>query len=348
MADPHILIITTMRNEGPFILEWLAHHRALGVGRFLIYANECDDGTDVLLERLHTADVLTYVPFTPKGRSVQWPVLRAARETGAYADAQWVLCIDCDEFVNLRAPLATLSDLIDTVPVADAFALGWRLFGSGGHLHFDPAPVTQRFQRAAPEVMLFPAASRFFKSLYRKDASLFARPGIHRPKRRSASKDLPVWVDGSGLGLGDGFAQADAQILLRPDQCGRDLVQLNHYSLRSAEDFLIKRRRGLPNRRDKDLDASYWAERNFNTVEDRSIDRHAAGTQAELARLMALPGISQAHGACITKHRAQIAKQLAKPAEARLFTRLSLLPDSIPPDEPTARAMLRIVSDAGR
>lgn len=348
MAQHNILIITTMRNEGPFILEWLAHHRALGVGRFLIYANDCDDGTDVLLERLDAAGVVSYVPFKPKGRSVQWPALRAARDTQAYAEAEWVLCIDCDEFVALRDPLATLPDLIEAVPTADAFALVWRLFGSAGHMQFDPAPVTQRFQRAAPEVMQFPAASRFFKTLYRKDKQLFARPGIHRPKRRGSANRVPVWMDGSGAVLDRGFAENDDQILLRPDQCGRDLVQLNHYSLRSAEDFLIKRRRGLPNRRDKDLDASYWAERNFNTVEDRSIERHAAGTGLALADLMALPEVAEAHEACIVAHRAQIAKQLSKPAEARLFTRLSLLPDSIPPDEATARDMLRIVSEAGR
>jgi hypothetical protein len=41
---------------------------------------------------------------------------------------------------------------------------------------------------------MFPAASRFFKTLYRVNA--FARPGIHRPKPK-ASKPAR-WVDGSG------------------------------------------------------------------------------------------------------------------------------------------------------
>ena len=345
---PDILIITTMRNEGPFILEWVAHHRALGATGFLVYSNACDDGSDGLLDRLHSAGIVTHVPHTPKGRAIQWPALRAARETQTYASADWVLPIDCDEFVNLRAPLESIDDLIQTVPDADAVALGWRLFGSAGQLHFDPAPITVRFDRAAPDVLVFPAASRFFKTLYRNDRTLFARPGIHRPKLRGSAKRLPLWVDGSGNRLEDAFVQNEDQILLRPDQCGRALVQLNHYSLRSAEDFLIKRRRGLPNRRDKDLDASYWAERNFNTVEDRSIARHADASEAELARLMELPGVTQAHALCVDRHRAQIEKQLEKPGEARLFTRLSLLPDSIPPDDTVAREMLKIVASAGR
>jgi hypothetical protein len=45
-------IVTTMKNEGPFILEWLAYHRAIGVEDFLIYTNDCSDGTDTMLELL--------------------------------------------------------------------------------------------------------------------------------------------------------------------------------------------------------------------------------------------------------------------------------------------------------
>jgi len=39
------LMITSMRNEAPYILEWLAYHRSIGVDGFLIYSNDCDDAT---------------------------------------------------------------------------------------------------------------------------------------------------------------------------------------------------------------------------------------------------------------------------------------------------------------
>jgi hypothetical protein len=45
-------IVTTMKNEGPFILEWIAYHRAIGVDDFLIYTNDCTDGTDTMLQML--------------------------------------------------------------------------------------------------------------------------------------------------------------------------------------------------------------------------------------------------------------------------------------------------------
>ena len=41
-----------MKNEGPFILEWIAYHLAIGVDDFLIYTNDCTDGTDEFLDIL--------------------------------------------------------------------------------------------------------------------------------------------------------------------------------------------------------------------------------------------------------------------------------------------------------
>ncbi len=45
-------IVTTMKYEGPFILEWLAYHRAIGFDDILVYTNDCDDGTDDMLAML--------------------------------------------------------------------------------------------------------------------------------------------------------------------------------------------------------------------------------------------------------------------------------------------------------
>ena len=41
-----------VKNEGAFLIEWLAHHRACGFTDFLVYSNDCSDGTDVMLDRL--------------------------------------------------------------------------------------------------------------------------------------------------------------------------------------------------------------------------------------------------------------------------------------------------------
>ncbi|MES2816741.1 MAG: glycosyltransferase family 2 protein, partial [Pseudomonadota bacterium] len=47
-----ITAVLCVRNEAAFLLEWLAHHRACGVTDFLVFTNDCDDGTDAMLDRL--------------------------------------------------------------------------------------------------------------------------------------------------------------------------------------------------------------------------------------------------------------------------------------------------------
>ena len=56
-----ILAVTTLRNEAPFIVEWVAHMRAIGVTDLLVYTNDCDDGTDALLAVLAKHGILHHI-----------------------------------------------------------------------------------------------------------------------------------------------------------------------------------------------------------------------------------------------------------------------------------------------
>jgi hypothetical protein len=53
-----VLAVTIMRNEAPFLLEWIAYHQHIGVTDYLIYTNDCEDGTDFLLDRLAALGVV--------------------------------------------------------------------------------------------------------------------------------------------------------------------------------------------------------------------------------------------------------------------------------------------------
>ena len=51
LGGSHV-IMTTMKNEGPFILEWVAYNLSIGVTGFVIFTNNCEDGTDLIADRL--------------------------------------------------------------------------------------------------------------------------------------------------------------------------------------------------------------------------------------------------------------------------------------------------------
>ena len=89
---------------------------------------------------------------------------------------------------------------------------------------------------------------------------------------------------------------------------GYDLVTLNHYAVRSAESYLVKRDRGRVNHVDRGQGVAYWFRMNHNAVEDRSIRRYDTRVAEERARLAGRPGIEAAHEASVAWHREQIAE----------------------------------------
>ena len=104
-ADPQkILIVTKMKNEGPFILEWLAHHLAIGVTDFLIYSNDCTDGTDDLLDVLQKRGLVQHRenPFRKVGKSIHNAVYSACLKEPVYRQADWLLTMDVDEFIDVH------------------------------------------------------------------------------------------------------------------------------------------------------------------------------------------------------------------------------------------------------
>ncbi len=320
-----ILAVTCMRNEGPYCLEWIAHHKAAGVSDFLIFTHDCDDGTDRILDLVPG---VTHFPFTPDpDKSVQWQAMRLADGHLLMAQADWVIFFDCDEFLCLEAPMRTFGHLIASVDEkTNAIALPWRLFGAAGQEGLANTLTPTRFRRAAPDPFFLPAGS-FFKTLFRPSA--FQKLGVHRPKNKGNNGG--VWNLGGTQAAPDGFSQTENRINLYGMMQSSAQARLNHYSLRSAAEFMVKRGRGLPNRTTKTLDLHYWAERNFNTVEDRSIDPMLIATDAELAALRALPGVQEAHDCAIRWHRDAFDALMRDPAEIQFYWHLILLGSSTPP-----------------
>ncbi|MFY0691160.1 MAG: glycosyltransferase family 2 protein [Paracoccaceae bacterium] len=334
-----ITIVTTMRNEGPHLLEWLAHHKAAGVTDFLIYSNECADGTDTLLDVLDQAGLVTHIRQKTGSKPPQWQALRAAWEHPVVTGSDWLACIDCDEFINLNNSFSGIPHLIEQSG-ADAIALQWRLFGHNGHADITDTPTTERFTAAAPPNLIYPALGNYFKTLFRRQGP-FRQFGVHRPRQKAPPRHAaPVWRDGAGRTMPQGFAQTDTRILIWPPRSVAGEVRLNHYSLRSAADFMIKRDRGLPNHRKKPIDLSYWVERNFNTCEDRSIAAMRPATEACLTDLRAISGVSELQDAAVDWHRRRFEELLSDPEELKLYGRILLASGSTPPEDALARELI--------
>ncbi len=319
-----ILSVTSVRNEAPYLLEWIAHHRAAGVTDFLFFSNDCDDGTDVLLDQLSAAGEVVHVPHTPQsGKSIQWQALRQAWKHPLRKEADWIMVTDVDEFLNIHVDGHTLQALFAQVePGADAILLPWRLFGNNDRVAIEDAPVTTQFTRSIPASAQYPVAASLFKTLFRAKGP-FNQFGVHRPKQKDPEKaGLPRILDGSGEPAHPYLVRAPQRLSLYDMGVARNLVELNHYATRSAAAFLVKRDRGLPNRASKKIDLAYWVERNFNTEENSSIAAMRAGTELELARLNAIDGVAEAHVQGVKWHQARFETLIQVPEGQELMSQI--------------------------
>ncbi|GHC10162.1 hypothetical protein GCM10007291_03280 [Gemmobacter nanjingensis] len=264
------LAVTSVKNEGAFLLEWLAHHRAVGFTDFLVFSNDCEDGTDAMLDRLHALGWLTHVRNPgPWEEGPQWAALKAADRHPLKAQADWVMFLDVDEFVNIHTGDRTLSALLAALPEATAIPLTWRMFGNCGVIGPLEGRVTESFTHAAPAVLHWPWRAAMFKTLFRNDGT-YRKMGVHRPRAPDRERLASArWFDGAGRPLPPAFATG--RVFSDFGQDNYTLAQLNHYALGSMADYLVKCDRGRANRAAEPFDMGYWIERNFCAVEDRSV-----------------------------------------------------------------------------
>lgn len=319
-----ILSVTSVRNEGPYLLEWIAHHKAAGITDFVIYSNDCDDGTDKMLNTLHQAGIVTHIPHEREGKkSIQWQAFKAAWKLPIRKEVDWILVSDVDEFLNIHVEGHDIPTLISKVPEkTDGIIIPWRLYGHAGVVGIEDAPVTEQFTRAISSETNYPVAAGMFKTLFRTKGP-FNQLGVHRPKQRPEDRaGLPCFVDGSGVALPEAFAKNQGRLSLFGYSTGRALVEMNHYAVRSAAAFLLKRDRGLPNRAHKPVDLAYWVERNFNTVEDRSIRAMRPATEKVLKELLRIEGLKQLHDAAVLWHRNRFAEMVREPEHHQLLTQI--------------------------
>lgn len=316
-------IVTTMKNEGPFILEWLAYHRMIGVDDFLIYTNDCTDGTDTMLQLLQDKGIVQHRenPFRGTELKPQHAALQAAEEEPLIQDADWVVCMDVDEFINVKCGEGHLSDLFAAVGGANMISMTWRLFGNNNQRDFTGDLILRDYSRCAQEITRKPHQAWGFKTLFR-NTGIFKKLGVHRPKglKPQLWEDIR-WVNGSGQEMPREMYRNGWRSTM--STYGYDLVQLNHYAVRSAESFLVKRDRGRVNHVDRDQGLSYWFRMNNNAVEERSIQRMIPALEAELARLLADPEISAAHEHACRKHREKIAELKTRDDMNVLFQELT-------------------------
>lgn len=310
--DYRRVILTTIKDEGPYLIDWLAYHLAIGFTHFVVMGNDNADGGDKILRALADHGLVTYAenkPPYPKG--IQKTAYGRMRRFDAVKGAEWLLVLDLDEYFRVDLGDGGLEDLIAATGDAVAISLVWQAFGHNGVQSIIDEPVIAQFTRAAEDYLAQPYQIRGLKTLYR--AAAFARIGTHRPIAPIAPLSAArPWFDGDFRRVNffaeHGYWCAWNNGIAFGTRAGR----INHYALRSKDSFKLKLFRGFSNRvnygmRGADDPMNYWRIFDWNSVENTRILRHLAAANAIKAVLLGDARIKKWHEFAVNHHQALIA-----------------------------------------
>jgi len=308
--------VTPMKNEGPFIVEWVSHNLAIGVDVITIFSNDCTDGSDALLDRLDAMGKIRHFDNTARSPAPQRRAYRRFLKMQLAGDDDWVIPIDADEFINIKTGDNTLRALCNAMPQARTISMTWRLFGNAGVQDYTDAFLTDQFRTAAPEMMRNPPQAWGLKTMFHR--GLWGHIGVHRPKRPTVESFADLhWYNGSGKVMPDRYLKGSWRS--GPDSLGYDLVQINHYALKSCESYLVKKARGRAHHDGESLGLEYWTTMNHNDVEDHSIDAIRLRKATIYEALLSDPELRRLHDACCDNHRAAIKDLHLQPDTRALF-----------------------------
>ncbi len=313
MSD-RVTIVTVMKDEGPFILEWIAWNQMIGIDHFIVLTNDCSDGTDEILDRLDDLGIVTHLP-NPWGlfsqRSPHGIALKYAPQLKAYKRSDWIFHTDVDEFLSIKAGRGSIQDLIAAAGHPDAISIGECLIGASGVEHYEDCLLTARFQhgmRQEPEGDQ--ELRRGVKTLVR-NSDVWRNRKNHRPVVRWSERNKISWTDGSGQPVPEEFKNGKEPGL---DCTGRyDLAVLYHYSVRSMESYLAKLRRGDAVKSERTQGYKYWKKRNQNSVLYTDNAARQPELQKQLQVLRADSILEQLHTAACRHHEKVIQTALQDP-----------------------------------
>ena len=237
-------ICAIAKDEGQYFEEWIEWHKRMGVEKFYIYDNESSDGTKEILRPYIESGLVEYRYF-PGYR------MQLAAYDDCFArhrfDSKWIAFIDIDEFIVPKKD-GSITDFLRRFEDTSAVEINWLVYGSNGLTDNTREPVMKRFTRhSVPNHIL----NRHVKSIV-NPRRVFNMIGCHEAARIDG-----ITRDSHGDKVNRNFRERTPQ---------QDVICINHYAVKSRQEFVEKQNRGRASGKNRNVPDKYFIDYDLNDL----------------------------------------------------------------------------------
>ena len=252
MVDKNLFLydlsaVAIMKNEARYLKEWLDYHLLAGVKHFYIFDNDSTDNQAEVARPYIEAGLVDY--FFVSGKAMQIPVYNEAVKKFKFF-SRYMAFIDSDEFIFPKTN-QSISEVVDEIlsrnPNASGVAIHWQIFGSNGQDKADYSRgVLERFTRRGEKDFSDRFAftrtknSRSYKA-YCEIGNNFFKPITNPRHIKEMHTHHADYFEGHYVVNENGMRLQPA-MAVSPVNAKR--IVLNHYIIKSREEFNLKQARG--------------------------------------------------------------------------------------------------------
>ncbi len=228
-----LAVVAILKNEEPYLREWLDYHLLAGVNHFYLYDNDSSDNQAEVAAPYVKAGLVDY--FYLPGIAMQYAANNDAVKNFKF-HCRYMAFIDCDEFIfpkTNRSVAAVVDETLSKNLNAAGLAVNWQIYGSNNQNKADYSRgVLERFTRRAP---------KDWTPDGKGNATIKT---ISNPRRIYAVEHSHFQTYFEGFYSVNENGKAPTRAFNNPVTVEK--IALNHYFTKSREEFLLKRERGRP------------------------------------------------------------------------------------------------------
>ena len=215
-------VVAILKNEKPYIKEWIEYHRMQGVEHFYLCDNDSTDGIKEYLQPYITKGVITYIP--QPGTNQQKVCYE--KVVSQYKDeTEWLAIIDLDEYL---VPLKenTIAKFLKEFEDVSEVSLHWMNYGDNGAISRSDGLITEFFTSHSKTL------NHTVKSIVRPNKVI---------DFESFGSNHYVKVEGKSVNE----YHKPVNYMLNYNISG-DKARVNHYIIKTFSEFHHKKSRGHP------------------------------------------------------------------------------------------------------